>query len=246
MRTKIKNIIITSTAKGGVGKTLFSCLIALSLKKKGYRVAMVDTDLMGPSLPNMLNLTGKLGGGPVEGILPPRTVDDIPVFSNEELMNVKSTCVMWRDDRIDSFISNTLEHLNFGGDIDYLIIDSPPSTGCPPQAVIGFARKNRIKHGFVLISEPYKVSLNSTSKAVSMVHNTKAPLIGVVENKLNGMSRITQFCKEQRVPYLGSIPYIHELPQLCDDGLRISSIPESVSSYIEPIIHRILLFYEEG
>jgi Mrp family chromosome partitioning ATPase len=240
--SNIKNIIIVSTAKGGVGKTTLSCLIALMLKQMKYNIAMIDGDVMGPSLPSALKVHGKVTAGKKTGIIPPRTHDGISVFSSEQLFTNKSVPVIWHDEKIQKFIEDHLRLCNFQEDIDFLIIDAPPSTGAVPKAVVRFARMNKIKHGFVFVSEPDDLSINSTSKAVSMAKVYKSPIIGMIENKLNGESRLCEYCDKNNIPFLGSIPYTEQLKITHGNCLNMSSLIH-VDESLEPIVARIRLFF---
>lgn len=257
MKSKVSKVILCGSGKGGTSKSTTSVLIALELKKKGYNVALVDSDIYGPSLPKITGTKLHLKGNPEQGIIPPLTVDGIPLLSIELLMNNTNTSVLWRGDRISKYILGTLENVNFGTDIDYMVVDLPPGESEAVQIPIEFVQENNIKSGIVFVSTPQEVSLNDTEKAISAARKLKMPIIGLIESmnlftcptcktehKIFGEGVVKKTCELEHIQYLGNIPLVTELSIVSDKSLNLSTIPEQIKPYIEKITQNILKFYE--
>lgn len=257
MRSNISNIILIGSGKGGVNKSTTATLLSLELKKRGYKVALADEDISGPSLPKITGTHKPLSGGPKEGIVPPLTVDGIPLLSIELLMNLKSTAILWKGDRIQNFIKNTLENVNFG-EVDYLVIDLPPGFGDAVQAPIEFAKEHKIKSGMVFVSTPQEVSMNDIVKSITAARKLNIPIIGIIESmssfkcpncktehKIFGEGVVSRISKEQDIKYLGNVPLIPDISKACDTSLNLSTIPNEAKPYISAITNNILKFYGE-
>lgn len=257
MKSKIHNAIFCGSGKGGTSKSTTSVLIALELKKRGYKVALIDSDICGPSLPKITGTKTHLKGNPEQGIIPPTTIDGIPLLSIELLMNDKKTPVLWRGDKIHNYIKGTLENVNFGMDIDYMVVDLPPGDSEGVQSPIEFVKENNIQSGIVFISTPQEVSLNDTEKAINAARKLEIPIIGLIESmnlftcpicktehKIFGEGAVKKTCELEHIQYLGNIPLVTELSIVSDKSLNLSTIPEQIKPYIEKITQNILKFYE--
>ena len=253
MRTNIKKAILVGTGKGGVGKSSFSILLALELISKGNKVGLMDCDVSGPSIPKILGLKNGIKGDPKRGIIPPSTVDGLKVFSTELFMNDKKTCVLWDGDRVHEYITKSMEDINWGADIDYLIADLPPGSGSSPQAIIEFIKENKISTGLVLITTPQDVAMNDILKSISMADKLEIPVLGIVENMsvfvcpkcneihhLFGKGKVSSTCMKENLNYLGYIPLIPELSVVSDISLNMKTIPAEIKPYISIITTNIL------
>ena len=253
MRTKIHNAILVGTGKGGVGKSSFSILLALELLSEGNKVGLIDCDISGPSIPKILGLKNKIEGDPKRGIIPPTTIDGLKVFSTELFMNDKKTCVLWNGDRIHEYITKSMEDINWGTELDYLIADLPPGSGSSPQAIIEFLKENRINTGLVLITTPQDVAMNDILKSISMADKLEIPVLGIVENMsvficpkckeihhLFGKGKVSVTCIKENLSYLGYIPLIPELSIVSDTSLNLKTVPDEIKPYISIITINIL------
>ncbi len=256
MKSTVSKAILIGSGKGGVSKSTTSVLVALELKKKGYSVVLVDSDLYGPSLPKITGTTASLQGNPKEGILPPKTVDGIPLLSIESFMNDKTTPVLWKGNRINNYILGVLNDVYFGEAVDYMVIDLPPGTGDVVQSPIEFVKSNNIKSGIVFVSTPQEVSMNDVEKAISAAIQLEMPIIGIVESmnvfkcpicktdhKIFGEGAVNKTCQTRKIRYLGNIPFNMDLCKVSDKSLNIETVPIEVRLYIELITKNILSFF---
>lgn len=253
MRTTIKNAILVGTGKGGVGKSTFSILLALELLSKGNSVGLIDCDVSGPSIPKILGLKNKIEGNPIRGIIPPETEDGLKIFSIELFMNDKKTCVLWEGDRVHEYITKSMEDINWGKELDYLIADLPPGSGSSPQAIIEFLNEKEINTGLVLVTTPQDVAMNDILKSISMADKLEVPVLGIIENMsmficpkckeihhLFGEGKVSATCIKEGIDYFGYIPLIPELSIVSDISLNLKTIPEEIKPYITVITQNII------
>ena len=123
---RIKNKIIVMSGKGGVGKTSTSVNLSIALANKGYKVGIMDVDLHGPDVPRMLGLTGMLGLSKSQKLEPMRCLENLSAVSIESLTSSKDDAIIWRGPIKFSAIKQFIGDVEWG-DLDYLIIDSPPA-----------------------------------------------------------------------------------------------------------------------
>jgi len=257
MKSKVSKAILCGAAKGGTSKSTTSVLVALELKKKGYNVVLMDSDIYGSSLPKITGTTASLKGNPKEGIIPPVTIDGIPLLSIESFMNDKTTPVLWKGDRINNYILGVLNDVNFGKNIvDYMVIDLSPGTGVAVQSPMEFVKSNNIESGIVFVSTPQEVSMNDVEKAISAAIQLEMPIIGIVESmnvfkcpvcktdhKIFGEGAVNRTCLSRKIPYLGSIPFSMELCKVSDTSLNLKTIPIEIKPYVSLITKNILNFF---
>jgi len=118
------------SGKGGVGKSSVAAYLSVALSKKGFTVGLMDVDLHGPSIPRMLGLKGTVGPGHVKGkVHPVKYLPNMEVISIEVLMGDKDAATIWRGPLKGGVIRQFIADIEWM-DLDYMIIDSPPGTGC--------------------------------------------------------------------------------------------------------------------
>lgn len=249
MENKIKNMLVVGSVKGGVGKSVTSCLFSLELYSRNIKTGIIDIDISGPSLPKILGVKSMLRATD-NGIQPVLTIDKMPVISVELFMNNKATAVLWDSDKKRDYIQTILNDTDWN--LDYLIVDSPPSTGAELQSIIDYIHDNNINAGMVMISSPQLVSLNDVQKGVSMARRLGLPIIGLIENFSMfkcvcgrehypfGSGKVEAFCKQNNIKYLGTLPISPELSNVCDTGLNISNIPPEIKVRVKSIVDEIL------
>ena len=173
----VKNIIAVAAGKGGVGKSTVSVNIAMALKQMGARVAVLDADIYGPSVPKMLGTPSRETSTTAEGDrISPAIFRGIPVMSVAFFVEPGSA-VIWRGPMIHKLLKQFLEDVVWG-DIDYLIVDLPPGTG---DAQLSLAQLIPIT-GAVIVTTPQEVALIDVRRAVNMFNKLEVPILGVVEN----------------------------------------------------------------
>jgi Mrp family chromosome partitioning ATPase len=211
---RIRHKIVVLSGKGGVGKSTVAVNLAMALKMSGKRVGLLDVDIHGPSIPTMLGLEGAAPQGTQEEILPV-DLDGLKVMSLGFFLRNPDEAVIWRGPMKMGAIKQFLKDVAWG-DLDYLIVDSPPGTGDEPLSVVQLLGNIS---GAVIVTTPQRVATVDVRKSVSFCRQLKVKVLGVVENMSGfacpGCGRITpilrsgggrQIATDMQVPFLGSIP----------------------------------------
>ena len=222
---KIGSILAVMSGKGGVGKSLVSSLVAISLKRKGYEVGILDADITGPSIPRMFGLKVPPSGNE-SAFLPVLTKSGIEVMSINLLLPNEDDAVIWRGPLIGKLITQFWEEVLWGN-LDYLIVDLPPGTADAPLTVL----QSLPISGVIIVTTPQDLTTMVVKKAVNMAQHMKKPIIGVVENmsylyvpelnkkiELFGKSRGEEITQAAGAPLMGQIPIDPKLAKLCDEG----------------------------
>ena len=173
---KVKNIIGIFSAKGGVGKSAISLQTALALKDKGFKVGLVDADIYGPSQPVMLN--AKPGDLKLtkEQIIEPLVKEDIK-FISMGLISDEKMPVIWRGPMVSGAVMQLLSQTDWGN-LDYLIVDTPPGTGDVQLTLL-----QRIPlTSSVVVTTPQEVSISDCKKGIEMINKLGLPISGLIEN----------------------------------------------------------------
>jgi len=187
----ITNKILVMSGKGGVGKSSVAAYLSVALAKKGYRVGLMDVDLHGPSIPRMLGLKGSIHPGVHKGkatpinYLPNMEVISIETLSGEN----KDTATIWRGPLKTGVIRQFIADIEWG-DLDYLIIDSPPGTGDEPLTVAQTIPDAKA----LIVTTPQEISLADVRKAINFCRHVHMEILGIVEN-MSGL----------KCPYCGKI-----------------------------------------
>ena len=224
---KIRHKIIVISGKGGVGKSTVSVNLAYGLASKGEKVGLLDTDIHGPSLGKMLGIEGRPLVPGVTGGPSPVRVRNIDVITMASLLHDPDAPVIWRGPLKMGAIKQFLGDIQWG-ELDYLIIDSPPGTGDEPLSVAQLIPE---ADGSIIVTTPQDVALIDSRKAVRFSQALKIPVLGIVEN-MSGMTcphcgkSIDLFkvgggkkaAVELMVPFLGSIPIDPNIVEACDTG----------------------------
>jgi Mrp family chromosome partitioning ATPase len=176
---RIKHKIVVLSGKGGVGKSTVAVNLAVSLAAKGLKVGLLDVDIHGPSVPKLLGLDGTMAmGGGEKIIYPVKYSDNLIVMSVGFLMADADEAVVWRGPLKYGIIKQFLSDVVWG-DLDYLIVDSPPGTGDEPLSVCQLIPD---PDGAVIVTTPQDVALADVRKSVTFCRQLKMNVIGVIEN----------------------------------------------------------------
>jgi ATP-binding protein involved in chromosome partitioning len=234
----IRNVIAVAAGKGGVGKSSVTANIALALRDEGARVAIMDADIYGPSMPLMFGLAGRQPQIDAEGKILPMEGHGIGVMSMGLLIE-EGKSVVWRGPMIHKALQQFFEDVRWG-EIDYLVVDLPPGTG---DAQLSLCQLVPLT-GAILVTTPQEVALIDVRKAADMFRKVRVPILGVVEN----MSTFVCPCcrtetaifdrgggeraaKSWGVPFLGGIPIDPAIRAAGDAGVPVVlSHPESESA----------------
>lgn len=223
---RIRHKIVVLSGKGGVGKSTVAVNLAVALTMAGKRVGLLDIDIHGPSIPTMLGLEREIIQGSEDGLLP-IDLGGMKVMSIGFLLRNQDDAVIWRGPMKMGVIKQFLKDVVWG-DLDYLIIDSPPGTGDEPLSVCQLIGT---MDGAVVVTTPQKVAAVDVRKSITFCRQLHVPILGVVENmsgfvcpKCGEVTPILcsgggkEISEDMKVPFLGSIPMDPMIAEACDRG----------------------------
>ena len=222
---RIKKVIGVVSGKGGVGKSLVTSTLAVLMRRKGYKVGILDADITGPSIPKMFGITKKATGSEL-GLYPERTHNDINIMSINLLLDRDDSPVIWRGPIISGTVKQFWTDVLWG-DIDFLFLDMPPGTGDVPLTVF----QSIPLSGIVIVTSPQDLVSLIVKKAYNMAKSMNIPILGIVENmswlrcpdcgkdiQLFGSSKIEEISSKLDIPVLGKMPIDPRIAELCDIG----------------------------
>ncbi|KAJ3393209.1 cytosolic Fe-S cluster assembly factor cfd1 [Lobulomyces angularis] len=250
--SKIKHIVLVLSGKGGVGKSTVSVNLALSLYFQGFKVGILDVDLTGPSIPRMFQVDHKQVHQASNGY---RNIDFendvtflflndrwVPVFVDQEqrlsvmsiafLLQNKDDAIVWRGPKKNAMIKQFLSDVSWG-ELDYLIIDTPPGTSDEHISLVEFLRGQNLD-GAVVVTTPQAVSLADVRKELNFCKKVEVPVLGVIENMSGFVCPHCAECSDIfskgggekmandfKVPFLGSIPIDPSFSSIVKDDATI-------------------------
>lgn len=223
--SKIGKVIGVVSGKGGVGKSLVTGLLAGAMQKAGFKTAILDADITGPSIPKMFGITDKAEGSEY-GIIPAVTKTGISMMSVNLLLPDDTDPVVWRGPIIAGTVKQFWTDVVWG-DIDYMFVDMPPGTGDVPLTVF----QSLPVDGIVVVTSPQELVSMIVGKAVKMAQMMNLPILGLVENmsyieckncgeriEVFGKSHLNEAAETYELDILGRIPIQPELAAACDNG----------------------------
>ena len=225
---KIGRIVMVMSGKGGVGKSTVSTNLALALALAGKRVGIMDVDIHGPNVPKMFGIEDRHFGGTDEAIEPVKVRENLWAASIGLVGYHPDQALIWRGPIKVGLIRQFLGDVVWG-ELDYLIIDTPPGTG---DETLTVAQLIPIMAGAIVVTSPQDVSILDSRKSISFAEKLSLPVLGVVEN-MSGFvcpqcGTITEIFKsgggqraaeELAVPFLGRIPLEPRIVAAGDSGL---------------------------
>lgn len=173
----VKKVIAVVGGKGGVGKSSVCSMLAVTLQRKGYNVAILDADLTGPSVPKAFGLKGYCDGTS-QGIYPIFTKTGIQVISMNLLLEKTTDPIIWRGPVLSEYVKSFYSKVVWT-DVDYMFIDMPPGTGDVPLSVL----QEIPVDGIVVVTAPQELAKDVTEKAINMAKTLNVPIYGVIENQ---------------------------------------------------------------
>ncbi len=184
---KIKNKIIVMSGKGGVGKTSVSVNLGIALAGKGFDVGIMDVDIHGPDVPRMLGIKGVLDTNGNRKLSPIYYSEKLRAVSIESLTASKDDAIIWRGPLKHSVIQQFVGDVEWG-ELDYLIIDSPPGTGDEPLSVAQIVPDAKA----VIVTTPQEVALGDVRKSISFCKRVNMEISGIIENMIRRVNAITR------------------------------------------------------
>ena len=221
----IKQVIAIMSGKGGVGKSLVTGLLAVSLRSQGLRVGILDGDITGPSIARMFGTKGQPAKSANGGIEPLISMGGIRVMSMNMFLEDESSPVIWRGPMISGAIKQFFSDVEWG-QLDYLLVDLPPGTSDAPMTVL----QSLPVDGIVIVSSPQLLATMVVKKCINMVQQLKGVIVGVVENmsyfetpdgvryEIFGQSNGPELVDMTGAPLLAQLPIDPVLTSLCDAG----------------------------
>ncbi|WP_222919091.1 P-loop NTPase [Natrinema sp. SYSU A 869] len=243
---RVRNVIAVSSGKGGVGKTTVAANLAAGLEKRGAMVGLLDADIHGPNVPQILPAESDPGVTPNEEIVPPRS-DGVRIISMGMMMEDDDDPAILRGPMVNKFMVKFLEGVEWGR-LDYLIVDLPPGTG---DATLNLLQSMPVT-GSVVVTTPQEMALDDTRKGIQMFNKHDTPVLGVVENM---SSFICPSCGDQHglfgtggadtivdkydVPLLGRIPIHPDFGADGSKGALVKDDDSEVQNHLEDLVGEI-------
>ena len=225
-RTNVKHVIGVVSGKGGVGKSLVTSLLASEMNKRGHKVAILDADITGPSIPKLFGIHGRAMADD-KGCWPIQSRMGIDVMSINLLVENEEDPVVWRGPVIAGAVKQFWTDVVWK-DVDFLFVDMPPGTGDVPLTVF----QSLPVDGIVVVASPQELVSMIVAKAVNMAEMMKVPMLGIVENmsyivcpdcgkhiNVFGDSHVDEVAAKHHLPVLAKCPIDPQLAALSDAGM---------------------------
>jgi ATP-binding protein involved in chromosome partitioning len=232
----VKNIIVIASGKGGVGKSTVAANLSVSLARQGFKTALVDADLYGPSIPMMFGVQNEQPAGDINNgkeVIIPIEKFGVKLISIGFFVTPGQSLI-WRGPLASNGLIQLFRDTEWGG-IDYMIVDFPPGTG---DIQLTTVQKLNLT-GAIIVTTPQELALSDARKAAAMFTNPdlNVPIIGIIENMswftpnshpdekyfIYGKGGGEKLAREFRTRLLGQIPLIMEIGEASDKGTTIYS-----------------------
>jgi ATP-binding protein involved in chromosome partitioning len=250
--SKIKNRLLVFSGKGGVGKSTVAANLGVALSERQLKIGLLDVDIHGPNLAKMLGVEHeRLVSAGENGILPVAVTKNLSLVSMAFLLQDERMPVIWRGPMKMKVIQQFLGDVVWGN-LDWLVIDSPPGTGDEPLSIAQLIPAT----GAIIVTTPQEVSLLDSRKAVNFAQKLNLKIYGVIENmsglicphcgkvinlfKEGGGEKVA---RELGVTFLGRIPLEPKIVELSDDGkpfvthYRESRASQAFETIVDTILH---------
>ncbi|XP_050681105.1 cytosolic Fe-S cluster assembly factor NUBP1 homolog [Leptidea sinapis] len=261
--SNVKHKILILSGKGGVGKSTVTSLLgnALAASNPDINVGILDADICGPSQPRVLGVRGEQVHNSGSGWSPVYVKDNLSLMSIGFLLSSPDDAVIWRGPKKNGMIKQFLSEVDWG-DLDYLLIDTPPGTSDEHLSAVQYLRGAGLR-GAVVVSTPQEVALLDVRKEIQFCRKVGVPVLGLVENmalfvcpNCNSRSEIfpattgggAQLCEEMGVPLLGCLPLDPLLARCCDTGADFTQhAPNSPAlAHLRSIVQKIIASCESS
>ena len=223
--SRIKKVIGVVSGKGGVGKSMTSAMLAVSMRRLGYKAGVLDADITGPSIPRLFGVKGPATGDG-ESINPICSRTGVEIMSINLLLDDPEAPVVWRGPVIAGAVKQFWQEVVW--DVDFLFVDMPPGTGDVPLTVF----QTLPVDGIVIVSSPQELVGMIVGKAVQMAQMMHVPILGLVENMsyavcpdcgkhihVFGDSHVDEIADKYSLPVLAKMPIDPELAKEADAGM---------------------------
>ncbi len=223
--SNIKKVIAVVSGKGGVGKSLVTSLMSVAMHNRGNKVAVLDADITGPSIPKMFGKKEMAKASEV-GIFPVESQTGIELMSVNFLLEEETMPVLWRGPVISGVVTQFWQDVMWG-DVDYMFVDMPPGTGDVALTVF----QSLPIDGIIIVTSPQELVGMIVEKAVNMANMMNVPILGIVENKsyyefpdcgeqhkIFGDSHIDAIAAKYKIKTVAKLPIRSEVAEAADMG----------------------------
>ena len=224
-RSRIQKVIGVVSGKGGVGKSMTSAMLAVSMRRLGFKAGVLDADITGPSIPRLFGVKGPATGDG-ESLNPVSSRTGVEIMSINLLLDDPEAPVVWRGPVIAGAVKQFWQEVVW--DVDFLFVDMPPGTGDVPLTVF----QTLPVDGIVIVSSPQELVGMIVGKAVQMAQMMHVPILGLVENmsyavcpdcgkhiNVFGDSHVDEIADNYKLPVLAKMPIDPELAKEADAGM---------------------------
>ena len=242
----VKRVIGVVSGKGGVGKSLVTSLLAVAMRRKGYKTAILDADVTGPSIPKAFGITTKAEGS-AAGILPVMSKNGIEIMSINLHLEDETEPVVWRGPIIAGTVKQFWQDVVWQ-DVDYMFVDMPPGTGDVPLTVF----QSLPVDGIIVVTSPQELVAMIVEKAVKMAEMMDIPVLALVENMSGfkcpdcgkthypfGESHIKEVAGKFGIDTTAQIPIDPSVAEKCDKGEIESCEAEWLSDVAAMLAERL-------
>ncbi len=255
--SQIGKVIGVVSGKGGVGKSLVTSMLAVAMRREGYRTAVLDADITGPSIPKAFGIKNRAFATEA-GIFPVETSTGIEIMSVNLLLENDTDPVIWRGPIIGGTVKQFWTDVIWG-DVDYMFVDMPPGTGDVPLTVF----QSIPVDGIIVVASPQELVGMIVEKAVKMADMMNVPVLALVENMsyfecpncgkrhyIFGESHIDDIAKKHNINTVCQLPVDPAVASLVDNGRVEDLDTERLSAIVELLKERqsmkIAVTYDNG
>ena len=241
-KSRVKKVIGVVSGKGGVGKSLVSSLLAVSAQRAGFKSAVMDADITGPSIPKAFGVHDKALGQD-DGVFPAETKKGTKIISINMFLEDESDPVVWRGPVIAGMVTQFWTEVMWG-DVDFMFVDMPPGTGDVPLTVF----QSLPVDGVVVVTSPQELVGQIVEKCVRMAEMMNVPVLGLVENmsyfvcpdcgekhEIFGASRAAEAAQAHGIDTVCRIPMDSRLAANMDAG----EIEEFEGDWLQPLVGKL-------
>lgn len=240
--SNVKKVIGVVSGKGGVGKSLVTSILASEMAKKGYKTAILDADITGPSIPKAFGIKSRPESAE-EGLKPVVSENGVKIMSTNLILENDTDPVVWRGPVIGNMVKQFWSEV-YWGDVDYMFVDMPPGTGDVPLTVYQSLPVDSI----VIVTSPQELVQMIVEKAVRMANLMNIKVAGIVENmsylecpdckkrmEIFGESKVEELAKHYNLDTFAKMPMDPAVAKLCDEG-KIENLDKN---WLDAIIAKI-------
>lgn len=224
--THVKKVIAVLSGKGGVGKSMVSSLLAVELNRRGHKTAVLDSDILGPSIPRLFGMKKERATGRGDLLVPVESKTGVKVMSVNLLLEEETTPVLWRGPVVSGVITQFWTQTDWG-DVDFMVVDMPPGTGDVALTVM----QSIPVDGIIIVTSPQELVSVIVEKATRMAEAVGVPILGIVENmsymecpdcgkriEVFGESHTDEVAFRHDLDILDKLPFNPKFAKAADDG----------------------------